>query len=379
MKNQYFFISLLVLIICVSYHSGFAQKMTINPDGYTITGKITGLDSGWVYLKRGDAGNNSVLDSTEIRDQEFSFGGRQDTPDQATLSLRKRGASLTFFLENANIEIRTSVDSFKSAVITGSPSQAKFIRYQEKVSPLEKEIAALNEILSNASYQVKEQGPAVNTDSIKNKLTELGHLKDSVVAAFIKANPSSIVAARVMVSNFLWNPDVDLLTELYDSLALQIQKSRYGEIVSEHVDIAGRLAIGNKAPDFSQPDIEGRLLSLSSLRGKYVLVTFWASWCGPCRQDNPLLVKAYNRFKNKGFTILGVSLDESKKAWINAVEKDHLNWPQVSDLSGLSNPVMQQYGVWVTPTNYLLNKESIIIGRNLFGEKLEQKLEALLK
>ena len=379
MKKINTLIAFIIIIIFASCNSTSPKRSAVVMDGYKINGEITGLDSGWIFLKHTNENDNTIVDFTLIENKRFTFTGKQNTSEQVTLSLKEKNASMKFFLDNSEIKITASADSFKNAKIAGSPTQDQFVEYQKLLAPIDNEIASLNKELSELSIPVKGNNTAAQTDSIKSKLATFDSLRNNKIISFIKEYPTSIVSAKAIISNFLWNPDVDLLTGLYNSLDPQIQKSQYGKTIKEHVDIAQKLAIGKSAPDFSQPDMTGNSFKLSSLRGRFVLIDFWASWCVPCREDNPYLVKAYNKFKNKNFTIVGVSLDQNKRAWINAVKKDHLDWSQVSDLTGLSNTVMQEYGVWVTPTNYLLDKEGTIIGRNLFGEKLEEKLTEILK
>ncbi len=166
-------------------------------------------------------------------------------------------------------------------------------------------------------------------------------------------------------------------------VANAIIQQRFQEIQKKNAEESagdeGGVAIGKTIPDFEQTDVDGKMINIQSYRGKYVLVDFWASWCGPCRGENPNVVNAYNRFKDKNFTVLGVSLDKSKEPWIQAINKDGLVWKHVSDLQGWSNSVAQKFGITSIPQNYLIDPNGIVIGKNLRGAALEAKLESILK
>jgi peroxiredoxin len=168
------------------------------------------------------------------------------------------------------------------------------------------------------------------------------------------------------------------MAEIYDTLTPAVKKSYFGEKLGDLVSAAGKTAIGNVAPDFTQNDVAGNPITLSSLRGQYVMIDFWASWCGPCRQENPNIVQAYNAYKDKGFTILGVSLDQDKAAWEKAILDDKLTWLQVSDLKYWENAVARTYNIQSIPASILLDKEGKIIAKDLRGEALEAKLKELM-
>jgi thiol-disulfide isomerase/thioredoxin len=181
-----------------------------------------------------------------------------------------------------------------------------------------------------------------------------------------------------VLSYFSYNPDATELQDLYSGFTPGIQSSHLGTELKKILDAALLTGVGRAAPIFTQTDTKGKPVSLLSLKGQYVLVDFWASWCGPCRAENPNVLKSYRAYHSKGFTVLGVSLDGEKHAWLEAIKKDGLPWMQVSDLKGWKNSAAVMYGIEGIPMNYLLDKDGIIVAKGLRGDDLEKKLAEFL-
>ena len=199
--------------------------------------------------------------------------------------------------------------------------------------------------------------------------------------AFIKTHPDYIASAEALKDAVGYLPDdIRIYDKVFKGLSKDVQKSKEGMSVKKTIDAFMMVRIGAEAPLFSSPDTAGNAINLKDFRGKYVLLDFWASWCGPCREENPNVVKAYAQFKDKNFTVLGVSLDQKSKhdAWVKAINDDGLNWNHVSDLKYWDNAVAKLYAIRSIPQNFLIDPKGKIVGANLRGEELFKKLQELI-
>jgi peroxiredoxin len=226
----------------------------------------------------------------------------------------------------------------------------------------------------------------VDLDSVKKgqfdrEFNKLSQEEEQTAEVFVKEFPNSVAAAAVIYDRFVSYPNPKMAAKLFAFLSENVKKSNYGRAIAKSLEVEQKLSVGNQAPDFTLPDINGKPVRLSDFRGKYVLLDFWASWCAPCRAENPGLVRAMQRFGSKGFDILGVSLDRSseKAAWLAAIRNDKLSWTQVSDLKYFDNQAAKLYGILAIPMNFLIGPDGRIIAKNLKGTLLEEKLSLLLK
>jgi peroxiredoxin len=354
--------------------AGYSQT---NKDEFTINGKVKGKTSGKIYLSAFIA--KGTRDSVVIQNGSFHFTGKVDEPTPYILSLESNYVNkplLMFFAETGAMKIAIKADDIRNGKVKGSQSQKEYSVYQTTIKPYNDQISKLADRRKKLSKDDK-----IIMDSITAAWDAIATKKRDAEKEFIKANPQSAVSAWVITRSFIFQPDLELLESLYNRLSPAVQATSYGNAVNERLEKEKFVAVGKPAPEFSQADTLGKMVALKEFRGKYVLVDFWASWCVPCRAENPNVVKAFNANKDKNFTILGVSLDQpgKKQAWLDAIHKDELTWTHVSDLKFWDNEVARLYGINSVPSNFLIDPSGKIVARNLAGKELSEKLNELLK
>lgn len=341
---------------------------------YTISGTISGLDSAKVYLVKAEQGRPVEVDTVDVVKGSFEFKGEAGMPEMHYLRLNDREYFAQFFLENGKIAVMANKDSLQNTKVSGSKSNDLFNGYLDEIKKLNKEYVSLSEQYNQA--MMKGDMEAAN----KAKIDVEAMMANMKVYSknFISENRNSIVAPFLYLSQFINEASAEELDTIVSIFPAEYTESVYVKEINRIAGLKKKTAVGSPAPDFTMNDQNDSPVSLSSFKGKYLLIDFWASWCTPCRQENPNVVRIYQRFKDKGFDILGVSLDREKEAWVKAIEEDQLSWTHVSDLKFWQNEVAQLYGVQSIPHTVLLDKEGKIVAKDLRGESLEAKLVELL-
>tara|TARA_R110001583_G_C5567977_1_gene401775 strand:+ start:109 stop:1101 length:993 start_codon:yes stop_codon:yes gene_type:complete len=307
---------------------------------FSLSGTTNGFENGTtLYL---DVENKSI-DSTEIENNIFVFKTKlSSSPLQVIIRTKDFSQYRFLWAENNPMTFDATKTDFRNAKITGSESENLSFSLHQKIDTLPR-----NE-------------------------------RQKAEMEFVKNNQNSIVSAS-MLSLYSTTWGKETTKELYEQFSEENKNSKFGEEITKYIELNKEPKIGEQFADFESENQNGELKKLSNLKGKVVLLEFWASWCGPCRQENPNLVKTYEKFNPKGFEIFAVSLDEDKESWLKAIEKDSLNWEHVSDLKGQRNEASLIYGINGIPDNFLIAENGEIIGRNLRGEKLNQKLKEILE
>lgn len=351
--------------------------VTAQQKNLKVTGNITGL-TGKVYLAN-YTGEKPVLDSVITNNGIFAFEKPLQDADFFVLQFPGDRARLSLFTEpGVTTAVTGSSDSLNHLQVAGGPAQKQYEQWKNVWGTI---TATAGTLYRKSDAAEKEKDTTVKAQlkaEVKEGFAALDQTLYLAVDSFVKAYPASPVSAYIIYERFVGYPYPENAAKQYAQLSPAAKASLYGRKIEESRKIDARTAIGVK-PQFTQPDTLGKLVKVSDFKGKYVLIDFWASWCGPCRKENPNVVAAYKKYHDKGFEILSVSLDDKKEAWLNAVHKDGLTWTHVSDLKGWKNEAATAFGVKSVPTSLLLDKNGVVVARNLRGEELHTTLEKLLK
>ncbi len=376
-----YFINLMIMVLF--FAPAFAQEHV-----YQLNGWIrNGIKEGTAYVRYfyRDAANEDhmVRDSGTIKDGRFYLKGRlPGKPVIGKISLRditqpepaEENIS-EVYLEPAMIKLEAT-NNLLSPAFSGSASQREFSQLYASL----KEVRAVLKRIDDEYGKAQEEKDLKKLDALTEELKTIYEKRQGVIGKFIKKHPSSFISAYKF-GEFLGDEEIEVKTaqSVYDILSPDLKKLPVMQEMLNRISIARKTEPGNKAIDFTQADTSGNKISLSSFRGKYVLIDFWSSWCVPCRAENPALRAMYAKYKSKGFEIIGVSLDGGRKPWVRAIVADSLPWTQVSDLKVFGNEVAKMYGITAIPRNLLIDREGKIVSKNLRGLALERELKKYFK
>ncbi len=335
----------------------------------------------WVYIQYSD-GENYVRDSVQPKGGKFSYKGNIAEPTTASVRLayakapgeaRAKVEGLALYLDAANMQLKVK-DTVTNLEVKGSAPHTDFEALTQAQKPYRDEI---NKLYAEWQQYGKENNKEGQEKVIEKREALNAEMMEKANKTFIQQHPGSPVALYALTQYAGYDIDAEKAEPVYNLLSDKVKSLPSAVAFAGQLEIAKKTGIGKMAMDFSQTDTSGKLVSLSDFKGKYVLVDFWASWCGPCRVENPNVVSVFNQYKDKGFTVLGVSLDQpnAREKWMKAIHDDKLTWTHVSDLQFWNNAVAQQYGIRAIPMNLLVDPQGKIIAKNIRGEELGKVVE----
>ncbi len=366
-------ITFLVLIAAITI-IGFSCQQTKEADNnFTISATIVGVGDGQAYLEQRKDGEWVTVDSADILADLAVFKGNIDLPEFYYLTIKGTRGYIPVFVEQGEINVKSNINNLRDIVVEGSATHKEYEDFMKSLATFDKR----GQELGQKYQQARAAGDEETMNAIEEEYNGLEKQKSQSMLDYAKSNNESIASAFIIMSNS-YMFDLDQLDDAASGYSDKIANSTYVKYLKDRVATLKSVAVGEKFVDFTLDSPEGNPVSLSSVTGKnYVLVDFWASWCSPCRAENPNVVNAYNKYHKKGFDVFGVSFDKDHAKWVEAISADGLVWTHVSDLKYWASAAGKLYGIQSIPQNILLSPEGIIIEKNLRGQALQDKLAEL--
>ena len=343
-------------------------------NAYTINGSIDTVVDGWVYLQTRLEGPLSTVDSVKLENSSFSFTGTIEFPALYYINIKETKSLVPFFLESSKVNLDINTKNIDKTTISGSESQQEYEAYLNMLDQYNIRLRE-NYSLYAKAQELGEFEKAQRFDSI---IVDIDQQRSAFIKEYIQTNNNSAITPYLLYRN-LYNYELRELNEVMSNLDTNLVASPYMAFLADHLKTLKRTDIGMLYVSFMMQDTtrEKYLPIIDLIGDNYLLLDFWASWCRPCREENPNLVAVYNDYKDKGFDIMGVSLDRDEDAWKKAIIADNLTWHHVSDLLYWENRAAKIYGIRSIPANVLIDPNGIIIAKNLRGEALRNKLEEI--
>lgn len=388
MKKIVVFVSALMFVACGKSGSG----------DFTISGTAKGIEDGkMVVLQKSDDANFTMIpiDTVKVKDGKFEFTGEVEESEMYSVIFPELNGGFSVVAEKGDIKAEVYKDSIMATKVSGTPSNDDLFKLNSDLKKIQKKMMKREADYVTLHKAEFEAAKAKNDSAVMMKLSgELQEIRsgkeyNNAIEKFITSNPKSYMSVLIVkeMANAPMNVDFVKVKKLYEGLDSSVKELKPGLNIKKQIDAydaaqakkGKELKKGDKVPDFSAATPEGKTVSLQQALGKATIIDFWASWCGPCRQENPNVVALYNELHAKGLNIIGVSLDDEKADWVNAIKKDQLTWTHVSNLKKWDDPIARMYHVEQIPTTFLVDAQGKLVAKDLRGDALKQAVLELLK
>jgi thiol-disulfide isomerase/thioredoxin len=351
---------------------------------FILEGTIEGIENGKkaVLETQDETGMGlKALDSVVIKDGKFTFKGTVEEPELRFVQVEGVNGKAVFILENGEINMKIFKDSVNKTITSGTFNNEQFAKYTIEQGKIQKKIMDFRNTNMAKMQDAVKVNDSITINRLRDQFSNLQKELNDYNVTFSEKNPKAFISV-LMLENMFYQPDADIekIKKIYTNLDKTIQSTKPGKKISEMISSFNAAEIGKKAPDFSGPSPDGKTVSLKEVIGKVTIIDFWASWCGPCRKENPNVVALYNEYHDKGLNIIGVSLDKEGdgEKWKQAIEADKLAWPQVSNLKYWNDPIAKKYNIQSIPATFILDANGIIVAKDLRGDQLKAKVKELL-
>jgi len=357
---------------------------------FLITGKAKGIADGIMVVikKQNEFGLVVGVDSAKVKDGKFEIKGKVKELSMHALFVKGLQQPIPFILETGEIEVKVDKDSIWKSEIGGTENNEEFQKFNVKLNTFQKKLVDFQNKNIQKLMDAQKKNDNVTVEKLKKQYSDIQKGMDDYMAAYPEQNSESYISL-LLIQNMFNSPKFDLAktTKIYSNLDSDLKETKIGKDIalklktiqsSQKKKVVAKAEIGSIAPDFSAKTPQGNIVSLKESLGKVTIVDFWASWCGPCRKENPNVVAIYNELHSKGLNIVGVSLDKDLDSWKQAIEKDKITWVQVSNLKEWAEPIAKQYGIEQIPTTFLLDASGKIVAKDLRDAELKAKVLELL-
>lgn len=376
------------IFLFVSAAALFASCSKTGDNEYIISGTIEGVDGKNVILERQDGdvpGKFVAIDSVKVENGKFEIKGTATEPSMHTLRIDSKEGLVDFILEEGEIKVAVDKDTIAKTKVSGTFNNDELTKFKDDLKVIQKDVQNKSMAFQQANTQKMTQAQQTKDTAVINQLMndykKIQEPLNNKYTNYAENNPKSFLS--VLITESLFNfpePDFAKIKKIYNSLTSELKNTKPGKSIKEKLDNLDAVEIGKVAPDFTAPNPEGKNVSLKQSLGKVTIIDFWASWCAPCRQENPNVVALYNEFHDKGLNIIGVSLDQEDGAakWKDAIAADKLTWTHVSNLKFWQDPIAKKYNVRSIPATFILDASGKIVAKDLRGEELKAKVKELL-